>query len=70
VKVTERFVFIDDLAVLVWNTGELTVVELGKPQPLAAISTQYASPYLLSLPFGAKIGRGNAKILASSTARR
>ncbi|OHT11766.1 selective LIM binding factor [Tritrichomonas foetus] len=64
-KITERFIFIDDVAVLVWNTGELTVVEMGKPQPLAAISTQYASPYLLSLRFNAKIGRnGNSKILA------
>ncbi|OHT17436.1 selective LIM binding factor [Tritrichomonas foetus] len=63
-KITERFIFIDDIAVLVWNTGELTVVELGKPTPLAAISTTYASPYLLSLRFNAKIGRGNAKILS------
>jgi intraflagellar transport protein 172 len=63
-KITERFVFIDDLAVLVWNTGELTVVELGKPNPLASISTQYGSSYLLSLRFNAKVGRGNAKILA------
>ncbi|OHT12234.1 selective LIM binding factor [Tritrichomonas foetus] len=63
-KITEKFIFIDDLAVLVWNTGELTVVEMGKPQPLAAIPTQYASPYLLSLRFNAKIGNGNAKILA------
>lgn len=63
-KITERFIFIDDVAVLVWNTGELTVLELGKPQPLAAISTQYASPYLLSLRFNAKIGKGNTKILA------
>jgi intraflagellar transport protein 172 len=63
-KIQERFVFIDDIAVLVWNTGELTVVELGKPNPLASISTQYASSYLLSLRFNAKIGRGNAKILA------
>ena len=63
-KITEKFIFIDDLAVLVWNTGELTVVELGKPQPLAAIPTQYASPYLLSLRFNAKVGTGNAKILA------
>ena len=63
-KISERFVFIDDLAVLVWNQGELTVVELGKPQPLAAVSTQHASPYLLSLRFNAKVGRGNAKILA------
>lgn len=63
-KINEKFVFIDDVAVLVWNTGELTVVEFGKPQPLASISTQYASPYLLSLRFGAKIGRGDAKVLA------
>ncbi|EAY11272.1 selective LIM binding factor, putative [Trichomonas vaginalis G3] len=62
--INERFVFIDDIAVLVWNTGELTVVELGKADPLAAIPTQYASSYLLSLRFGAKILRGNAKILA------
>ena len=62
--INERFVFIDDLAVLVWNTGELVVVELGKTQPLAAIPTQYASSYLLSLRFGAKIGRGDSKILS------
>ena len=62
--INERFVFIDDLAVLVWNTGELVVVELGKANPLAAIPTQYASSYLLSLRFGAKIGRGESKILA------
>lgn len=63
-KITERFIFIDDIAVLVWNIGELTVVEFGKHEPLAAISTTYASPYLLSLRFGAKIGRGNARILS------
>lgn len=63
-SISERFVFIDDLAVLVWNTGELTVVEFGKANPLAAIPTQYASSYLLSLRFGAKVGRNNSKILS------
>ncbi|EAX94453.1 selective LIM binding factor, putative [Trichomonas vaginalis G3] len=63
-QINERFVFIDDIAVLVWNTGELTVVELGKTNSLASIPTQYASSYLLSLRFNAKIGRGNSKILA------
>ena len=63
-KITERFIFIDDIAVLVWNTGELTVVEFGKQDPLAAIATTYASPYLLSLRFNAKIGRGNSRILS------
>lgn len=63
-QINEKFVFIDDIAVLVWNTGELTVVELGKTNPLASIPTQYASSYLLSLRFNAKIGRGNSKILA------
>ena len=63
-KINERFAFIDDVAVLVWNSGELTVLEFGKLQPLASISTQYPSQYLLSLRFGAKIGKGNSKILA------
>ena len=63
-KITEKFIFVDDVAVLVWNTGELTVVDLGSSQPLASIATTYASPYLLSLRFNAKIGRGDAKILS------
>lgn len=63
-KISERFVFIDDVGVLVWNSGELTILEFGKPQPLASISTQYPSQYLLSLRFGAKVGKGNSKILA------
>jgi len=62
--IKERFVFIDDIAVLVWNTGELTVVEFGKQTPLAAIPTQYASSYLLSLRFGSKLGRGDSKVLS------
>ena len=64
-KISEKFIFFDDLAVLVWNSGELTVVEFGKSQPLASLSTQYANSFLLSLRFNVKIGsRGSSKILA------
>ncbi|KAH0786748.1 selective LIM binding factor [Histomonas meleagridis] len=64
-KITEKFIFIDDIAILVWNLGELTIIEFGKQNPLASITTQYANNYLLSLRFNVQIGRNNnSKILA------
>ena len=51
----EKFIFVDDIAILMWNAGELLVMEFGKQgTPLASISTQYASSYLLSINFSKK----------------
>lgn len=63
-KITEKFIFIDDLAVIMWNKGELTVVEFGKNEPIANIATNFPSSYLLSLRLDAKYINGISKILS------
>jgi hypothetical protein len=45
-QIKERFIFFDDYAVLVWNSGELSVVEYESSKLLTTLATRYANSVL------------------------
>ena len=48
----ERFHFESDRVAMVYNLGELTVVDYERSSPLAALRTEHMSPYLVSCVVG------------------
>ena len=54
----ERFCFENDRVALVYNLGELTVVQYDRNAPLATLRSEHVSPYLVSCAVGPARGGG------------
>jgi hypothetical protein len=63
-QIKERVIFFDEHAVLVWNSGGLSVVEYESSKLLTTLATRYANSRLISLRLHSSLENGNSKILS------